>query len=210
MLMDGQSYLDQISQNTKPATPTSKFNLSGILSSTIFKIIAGAVLFVILAIIFGSILSNANNKGKLFAEQLSVRLANLTETTSNCNEYLKNSDLRSFNAQFSTVLTDTNSKLSTFLAEKLEFNPQKPPENIAKQETDFINELNSELENARLNGLLDRTYVNKIQTQISLILSLEESIRERAKDLALAEILNSSASNLENLLNKLQTFDISS
>lgn len=206
--MNGQDYLDQISATTAPSGQSSKFDFKNIISSKLFRIIGAAVIFIILLIIVGNILSSAANKGRDLAGQLELRLTNLSEMLKEeSNEYLKDANLRSYNTHLSNILTDTNTRLTEYLVEAYNFNTKSIPTGIQKEEADYIEVLKAELEEARLNGLYDRTYVNSMSTEINLIIALEENILERTNNETLTDILNQSTSSLTSILESFENFN---
>lgn len=200
--MDNQTYLDQITASTKPTSSKKSF-----FSSQIFKIAALGVGLTIVIIIFGSILGNINNKERDLAEQLSLRMDNLTATIDEYNDSVKSSYLRSIGTSFSAILADTNRDLSDYLIQKYNFNPEKSNSNLVEKELKFADELNADLEEARLNGILDRVYVSKLDLQITLLLSTESDILSRTKNQSLQSIINKSVSSLESLQNNLAEYD---
>lgn len=206
--MDGQEYLDQISATTAPSGQSSKFDLKNIISSKLFRIIGAGIIFFILLIIVGNILSSASNKGRNLAEQLELRLTNLTAMLDEeCNEYLKDATLRSYNTSLSSIFKNTDTQLTEYLTEAYNFNAKSIPANIQGEEADYIEVLKAELEEARLNGLFDRTYVNSMSTEINLIIALEENILDRTSSEQLTDILNQSISSLTSILESYESFN---
>lgn len=205
--MDGQEYLDQISATTTPSSQPSKFNLKNILSSKLFRIIAAGIIFFILLIIVGNIIGSSASKGRTLAEQLELRLTNLTTMLEEeSNEYLKDTNLRSYNTALAGILKNTNTQLTNYLTEA-GVDIKSIPASIQTKETDYIEALKAELEEARLNGLYDRTYVNLISTEINLIVALEENILDRTSSEALTDILNQSITSLNSILESYDNFD---
>jgi serine kinase of HPr protein (carbohydrate metabolism regulator) len=52
------------------------------------------------------------------------------------------------------------------------------------------------LNNAKLNGILDRVYANQIQLQVSLLVTFISQLEQRTKDTELLEIISQYQSNL--------------
>lgn len=200
--MDNQAYLDQITASTRPSqSKQSPF------SSLIFKIAALGIGLTVIIIIFGSLLGAANNKERDLSEQLSIRMTNLSETINTYNSSVKSPELRSIGTSFSTVLANTNRDLSNYLVAKYNFDPKKANQKMLQSETQLIEDLNTALEDARLNGILDRTYVNKLNLEITLLLSLESDILSRTTNSDLQNILQNSTSSLESLLNSTEKYN---
>lgn len=206
--MDGQEYLDQISASTAPSGQASKFDLKNILSSKLFRIIGAGVILIILLIVVGNIISSASNKGRELAEQLELRLTNLTTMLDEeSNEYLKDTDLRSYNTALIGILKNTDTQLTDYLTDAYGFNTKNIPTSIQNEEASYIEALQAELEEARLNGLYDRAYVNSMSTEINLVIALEENILDRTSSEGLADILNQSIANLTSILENYDNYD---
>lgn len=202
MFMDRQAYLNQISQTTKPIEQKES-----VLSPKIFKFAAIGIGLTIFLVIIGSLLKNLNNKEFLLTQQLDLRTTNLIETIEEYNKQVKSPALRSIGTSFSAILSDTNRDIEEYLVQEYEFDPKKADAKIMKQETELIDDLNKSLENARLNGILDRTYVNKLDLQITLMLSLESDIISRTKKPELRSMLEKSSDSLKTLQNTIEGYD---
>lgn len=208
MLMDGQDYLNQISATTAPSGQPSKFNFKNLVSSKLFRIIGAGVILIILLIIVGNIISSASNRARNLAEQLELRLTNITSMLEEeSNDYLKDTNLRSYNTALIGILKNTDTQLTDFLTEAYGFSTKNIPADIQTSEADYIEVLKAELEEARLNGLYDRTYVNSMSTEINLIIALEENILDRTSNETLTDILNQSISSLTSILESYDSFN---
>lgn len=193
--MDNMAYLDKIAASNRPAkASTGPFPFSP-------KIMIGlgiAVFAIILIMVLGSALGGDKNSEQTLVEKLSLRSENVGKTIDTYNKSVKSSELRSMGSSLRAVLTELSSKTSTFLTE--DFNSKnKTSKKLTEDETAYVEELNTTLENAKLNGLLDRTFVREMTLQIGLLMSMESECSSRTKKTDIKDFLSSSYSNLENL-----------
>ena len=66
--------------------------------------------------------------------------------------------------------------------------------------------MESELFEAKINGILDRIYAHKMAYEVSMFLSEESDLMNLTKNEALKEALSSSYNSLENLYNSFNDF----
>lgn len=201
--MDNFAYLNQISQSTRPAksaNPMRKFSIA--------KIAAGGIVLFFLIMAFGALLGSLNQKPTELTKQLYLRSTNLRTTINNTNSYLKTSQLRAINASLSSVLSNTNNQLATYLIahSKDEDDALIPKDSVIESETALNDELNQSLLNARLNGILDRVYDTQINLQVSLLLSMISELASRNKDPELNTILATFHSSLTTIQQSLENY----
>ena len=67
-------------------------------------------------------------------------------------------------------------------------------------------ELNTELFEAKINGILDRIYAHKMAYEISIMLSEENRIYNSTSDSALKDLIGTSHNSLEQLYDKFNSF----
>lgn len=205
--MDNLEYLNQIAQSSRPVAPAKKS--SGLFSSSIFKIAIGGIIAFFILIAVGSLLGSLGNKANELTKQLLLRTNNLNATITAYNPVVKPSGLRAIGSSLSTVLTHSSNQLNTYLVGDSEDKDEEatvPSEKITEEETTLINNLNSTLANAQLNGLLDRTYNNQLSLQVSLLLSLISELAARTKDQQLYDILESYYANLSTINRSLENY----
>lgn len=200
VLMDSLEYLNQISKSNRPVKKvrgeTSK--------ATIIKIAAAGIVLFVLLIAFGSLLGNLNSKVGDTTKQLYFRTDQVNSTIRTYNKSLKSSRLRAIGISLQTVLTGASNQLKDYYSSKgTKSENLKLTGKTASDEESLISNLNLSLENAKLNGILDRTYDNQINLQVSLLLSLPSQVISRTNDkklLAIVEPLYTSLSTIhENL-----------
>lgn len=200
--MDNQAYLDQISATTRPA----KKSPSNFLSSLTFKIIIGVgIAFIIMAII-GAILSGINGNTKSNSISLKLHFDNLSKTISTYQPSLKSSTLRSYSASLSSIISSTNRDLTAYITEAYEYKDNSVDKKLLSTEAALSDELNQELFNAKINGLLDRTYARKMAYEISIITSREASLIKSLKDDTIKSSLTSSHNSLATLYDDFNNF----
>ena len=192
--MNNLEYLNSISAPARPAKPQSK----GISGGLVLKLLAAAV--VVLVAIFGlsAIQNNSTAKATDLARQLYLRMNNVSSLISRYNSSLKSSQLRSINYSLSGTLTGSIAQLGNYLNSTKGKNEKdiSPSAAVATSEGLFINDSLATLDNAKLNGILDRYYVAQIHMQVSLLLALASELAARDHTPALNEILGSLHSNL--------------
>lgn len=197
--MDNFEYLNKISQSSKPTkTAKSSGPFGNLSNSSIFKIAIGGIAIFLLLMMGGNFLSSLNHKTSDLTKQLYVRSTNLNTVLSTNNKLLKSSQLRALGLSLSTVLTNSTRELQTYLSERSEDSKTAlvPDTKTAQSEKEALENLQNVLTTARLNGILDRTYSNQINLQISLLMSMISELGARAKDEKLQEILTTFYSNL--------------
>ena len=200
--MNGQDYLDQISSSVRPA----KSKKRGIFSSKFLVVgLVGIICFILIAII-GGILGNNKSGEKNLSFLLALHIDNTAEVIQNYKGEIKSSNLRSITASLSGVLSDTSNKLTSYLQEKYDYNPKNVDKKITEQTTLEKDGLESELFEAKINGILDRIFTHKIKYEISVIMAEESEILDKTRDGSLTEILSTSYKSLSNLYDKFNDY----
>ena len=200
--MDRQEYLNQISATNQP----TKSPKSGIFASKFFwvGVISGAAFILIMVI--GSALGggSTSTKDKLYA--LILHINNTSELISEYQPNVKSSELRSHSASLSSILANTNKGLNDYATSKYNFKEKDIPKKITEEETTTKDELQSELFEAKINGILDRVYAHKMAYEISLIATRESQLLKSANNDDLKEALTASYNSLNNLYSKFNDF----
>lgn len=201
--MDRQEYLNQISAVNRP----TKGSKGGIFSSKFFWVGAIGLAVLVLIIIMGMALGGGNSSSP--KEKLYALLTHINNTSAVINEYqtnIKSSSLRADSISLASVLSDTSGKLDNYVNTKYKVKDKDLPKKMVNDENAAKEELSNELFEAKINGILDRTYAHKMIYEISLIISREEQILKNSKDNEIIEILTQSHSSLEVLYNKFNEF----
>ncbi|MBR3137888.1 hypothetical protein IKG41_00890 [Candidatus Saccharibacteria bacterium] len=200
--MDGQDYLDQISASNRPI----KKKRSSFLSSKFFLVGAIGLACLIVIIIIGSVLSGGKNSEKNLSYALALHIDNTATIIKEYQSDLKSSNLRSSAASLSGVLADTSGKLTNYLSEKYNYKPNDVDQKIKEQATLEKDGLESDLFEAKINGVLDRIFTHKISYEISMLMTEEAKIQNSTKDETLQEIMSTSYSSLSTIYDKFNNY----
>lgn len=207
--MENQDYLDQISAKSKPvkaSTGTPKFDIGGILRSKYFLISAIGIVALILILIIGAALGGNKKDPNTDIVKLKYHLSSTTGIIEQYQPRVKSTILRSHSASLKSILSSTSSDVDMYLATIVHYEPSKEDETIVAEANAAKDELNNELFEAKINGILDRVYAHKMAYEISLFINEESSIETTTKDEALKAILAPSRTSLENLYNNFKDF----
>ena len=158
--MDGQDYLNQLAASTRPNQKPKNNNF---LSSPIFKVLAIGLLALIAIIIAGSALSSGSSNTKSESILLKYHIDNTLEVISKYQPNVKSSDLRSSSVSLKSVLSNTIRELTDFITET--YNPKDIEKKYKEEIEDAAlkrDALDSSLFDAKINGILDQIYTNKL------------------------------------------------
>lgn len=200
--MDGQEYLNQISASVRP----EKKSKMSFMNSTIFKVIAGAVVAFIVIVIVGAIISGGKAEARDQAISLKLNIDSTLSVISKFQPSVKSSDLRSSSASLYSVLSNTSRELTSFITEKYEYNAKNDDKKFADDVALERDGLESALFEAKINGVLDQVYANKMAYVISLISTKETSLYNATSNEELQSLLTTSYNSLKNLYDKFGDF----
>ncbi len=190
--MNNLEYLNQISQENRPTSAKKSASMS-----LIIKIAVGGLVAFLFIMCLGMALSAGKTSPTDLTKQLYVRTANLNIALTTYNKSLKSSQLRAIGTSLNGVLTSATASLTGYLASEGDKEADlNPPEKLLTVETETIEALDTALNNAKLNGILDRVYANQIQLQVSLLVTFISQLEQRTKDAELLEIISQYQSNL--------------
>ena len=200
--MNALDYLNQISANVNQPAKTGFLDKK---MKIVLGVLGGVILlFVIFIAVAGGSSSKSQPTASTELGRLYMRASELSKTITNYNRSVSHSTLRSNGAQLSTLLTEITTTTSTYLSKNLGIETKS----LALSDSDAanINKLNADLEKARLNGLLDRTYAHEMGYQIDYLLIIEESIRKKTTDSILTAFIQSSTNSLTLLKDAFQNY----
>ena len=204
--MDGQQYLDQISQTNRPVKQSGG-GLNKILTSKIFIVGVIGLVLLILIIILGSVIGSGKKSVKELGYELTLHLDNTSAVIKEYQSDVKSSRLRANSASLDGVLSNTKSQINTVLVDELGFSEKKDASDTAEEEAAAVGEeLKNELFEAKINGILDRIYAHKMAYEISMFLAEEEQILENTSNENLINAVNTSHESLTNLYDKFNDF----
>ncbi len=190
--MNNLEYLNQISQETRPTAAKKSASMS-----LIIKIAVGGLLAFLFIMCLGMALGSGKTTPTDLTKQLYVRTANLNTSLTTYNKSLKSSQLRAIGTSLNGVLTSASASLTNYLSSEGDKDADlNPPEKLLAVETETIESLDTALNNAKLNGILDRVYANQIQLQVSLLITFISQLEQRTKDTDLLDIISQYQSNL--------------
>lgn len=208
--MNKQEYLNQISATSKPMKPGDGSFISRLFASKIFWICLAAIAGFILILVIGSVISGAKGNVKDNTYALKIHINNTTNVMDDYRKKVKSSDLRSDGATLSSLLLDLDGKLENYINEKYGINGNEVSKKLNSNKVDELNlerdGLESELYEAKINGILDRIYARKMSYEIAMIMTEEKQISDASGDEDLKNILSTSYSSLENLYDKVSNF----
>ena len=203
--MDGQQYLNQISEPSRSAKPAK--GKGGILSSKFFLVGVIGVVSLIIIIIIGSALGGDKGGGeKNLSYKLKLHLDNTAEVANEYQKHVRSSGLRSDGASLYGVLTNTSRELTDYLVQKYNFKDKDIDKKVQEAAEADKEELSNELFEAKINGILDRVYAQKMVYEISLLNNEETQLMKAAKSETLTGLLNTSYESLNNLYSKFNDF----
>ncbi|MBR2589163.1 hypothetical protein IKE84_02395 [Candidatus Saccharibacteria bacterium] len=209
--MNNKDYLEKIAADTRTGKPVKKGILGTIsnLPSTTKKLILGGIIAVFVVMIFGILLSSGDkNKEIDYVDMINLRTANIIKSIQDYNKKVKSSELRSMGNSLKAVLTETNYAIGTSLKEDFGVKNSKPnKEKTEEDEVAWSTEMNTELENGRLNAILDRVYARELAYQIAMLISLEQETYGKTNKDNLKNILTTSMNNLEQLHGQFDDFE---
>jgi hypothetical protein len=197
--MDNHQYLEQISAKPMQAAKAAKQNK--FLTPTMIKLGAGLLIAIVLLVVIMSILGQSGGRTKQLTETLYTRMTLLSGNGSPLDTYGKNlysSKLRALNGNLRSNLQSVTRDLEGLLPD-LGIAGGKVSSKVTDDENKAVTELNTTLEKARLNSLLDRTFSSQISLEIAQLLAIESELLEKSKNQAFLDLLNRSSTSLEAL-----------
>lgn len=204
--MDNLEYLNKISQSNRPVKRTMRQGNPK--TGLIIKLSTAGVVLFFLLMALGSMLGNLGAKSKELTKQVYIRTTNLNSVVTTYNRNLKSSRLRAIGSSLTSVLTNASNQLSAYLVGNgKDKNALVPSDTkVTESEAILIQELNNSLNNAKLNGVLDRYYDNQVGLQVSLLMAQVSELLARTKDLELTTILTNFHSSLETIHQSIEAY----
>ncbi|MBR5408535.1 hypothetical protein IK112_01130 [Candidatus Saccharibacteria bacterium] len=207
--MNNKDYLDKIAAENRALKPKGK-GIFGALNipPTLAKVLIGGAILVAIMMIVGMIVGGGDkNSERDLVDKISLRTKNMLTIISDYNKQVKSSELRSYGSSLSAVLNETNYAVNAILKETFEVKNSKPQkESTETDESAILEEMGQTLENARLNGILDRVYAREMAYRIATLIVLEQETIDKTKKSNLVDALTSSMTNLDQLHDKFDNF----
>lgn len=188
-------YLDSISSASSGSS--KKVN-----DKVFFGVIIVGVLIAAMVATFALMGGGSNNTSDL--ERVGVRLNALQTVVNSSSQTTVSSKLRATNTSLSLVLTSANQDANKQLV-AAGLDPKKlNPKIIAEEST---GELSTRLEDARLNGVFDRTYAREMSYQLETLLVLIRQAESKAKDDTTKDFLATTHSAVQPFQAQFSSFD---
>ena len=184
------SYLDSIS------TPIPQKTLNPVI---LWGLIGGVLL---LAVTMVLTLANSGGNPKESLTTYQLRVEALEEVSVEAQENIQTSELRIINSNLSLVLTDAKQGVAEFQTEKVDKKSEAFQTVAAETE-----ELKSNLDEARLNAIYDRTYARELRYEITSLRSQMGVIYDKSRSSKLKEYLEATNKNLKNINNDLSAYN---
>lgn len=200
--MDKQAYLDQLSASVRPTKSAKK----SFFSSIIFKVLLAGVIILTLTLILGAVFSNINAREKTRSISLKLHIDNVSNTIKTYQPLLKSSALRSSSASLANILKSTSRDLTAHLETAYSYKKKGADKSLISKETTLSDKLNNELFEAKINGILDRTYSHKMTYEISIFTTHESELIKTTKSPNLKVLLENSHQSLSNLYSQFDNF----
>lgn len=157
-------------------------------------IVLGILGIAVLVVVILMIVVGAGGGNKKYEQQLAARLIG-TETIANgATAKIKSSSLRALNSNLKIYLTNTNRDIAAPLV-KDGIDVNKLDKTLLTSESDT--DANARLEDARLNGVYDRTYAREMAYRLATIVTLMKKIQASTSNKTLQTFLVSALTNLE-------------
>jgi hypothetical protein len=210
--MDNMAYLQQIAApaggGTKQPETTGKGFFSKIFNVWTALIFGVVIIFLIIVIVLSTVFSKVDSKDRdLMTRSYFAAQYLMDGTFRDYADEVKNSDIRNMTASLKGVLNEimlneSSLMLSVYGVEMRDLEESE----IALDEKEKNSDLNLELENGRLNGLLDRTFLREVTMQIAYLISYQSECSARTKNKDIENFSVKAESNLKNIYEQFYNF----
>lgn len=172
------------------------------ISPRIIALLVGLVIVAVLVMVCTNMLNSMRQKPITLAEQLVARCSNSLTVIDEYTDELRSSSMRTLAASLRDTLSGTSTEVTNYLTENHGYDLRAAEDTeIWANEVGLSEAITTDFENARLNGILDRTFAREAVLLIAEIISIESEIMARSDNEALTTILQNSTSSLQNLSN---------
>lgn len=165
-------------------------------------ILVGVICLVLVLIIFTILGSSSGNTKP--PEQLAARLIATNVVVDDATSKIKNNQLRALNSDLKLCLTNAVRDIAAPLIE-INLNIKKLNKKVVLAESNA--ELLVKLEDARLNGVYDRTYAREMTYKLSTILTLMQQVNSSTKNKDLKNFLDNTTKNLQPIQKRFADFN---
>lgn len=190
-------YLNQI------AAPAQVKTMNPLL---LWSMIGGLLVLGIIIVIAISSGSQGPSSSSLTA--VAAKLSNLKALSQSAEDNIQSSELRTLNSSLTLVLTNTNRDMAAPLkAQDISLKDKKNKTVIAAQKD--LTELESRLEDARLNAAFDRTYAREMTYALKTLQSDMTVLYKKSRSKSLKTALDTGYENLTPLTKEFENFNAS-
>ncbi len=201
--MDNLEYLNQISKSTRPAPP-NKFAL--ILKNPITRFVfLGAIVAVIIVIVI-NVISAISNRTTNLSREIYLRSSTLNSIVSENKSLIKSSQLRAISVSLQNVISNSSREFVAYYTSPDGGNSLSPTQDQVNAENANAQQVRLTLQNARLNGILDRIYTNELNLQIRLLMSMISELVARTSDERLKTVGTNYYNNLLPIQSSLESY----
>ena len=189
-------YLDQIAAKPVVKTINPMFLWVGI----------GGFLLLVIILTFAILGSSSNTTPKQQLNRFGAEITSLEEVSKDAQKNIQSGELRSTNSSLTLITTNTKRDLTDPLATlKISLKNKKGIENatVAKE----TKELSARLDDARLNGVFDRTYAREMSFYIKKLRSEMSIIYTKTKSKSLRSVLETSDANYKSLQESFDSYN---
>lgn len=188
-------YLDQI------AAPAQVKTLNPMI---LWGMIAGVLVLAIVVVMAVGAGSGGANPSSLAA--VATKLDALKTVSDGAEKNIQSSELRTINSSLNLTLTNSNRDLQEPLKlQEISLKDTKSP-SITAVRSDF-EKLDTRLEDARLNGVYDRTYAREISYQLKTLRSDMVVLYKKTRSTSLKSALESADANIKPLVEEFSSFN---
>jgi len=190
-------YLNQI------ATPAPVKTMNPMV---LWGLIGGLLVLVILVVVFVSSAAGGGSMSSLAG--VAAKINNLKTVSEAAQKNIQSGELRSLNGNLTLVLTNADRDLAEPLkAKKIKLTDKK--NNVIAKVTSDFEALGTRLEDARLNAVYDRTYAREMTYALKTLHNDMGQLYKSSSSSELKNILNTTDTNLEPLVDSFSRFNAS-
>lgn len=191
---------DYLNQIAAPA-PVKKLN-----PLFLWGLIGGLLVLAIVAVVaIGAMSGTGTSSSSLTA--VASKLENLKKVSESAQKNIQSGELRSLNSSLTLVLTNANRDMAEPLkAKDIKLKDEKKKESVVRITKEF-EELDTRLEDARLNAVYDRTYAREMTFALKTLHSDMSVLYKNTRSNSLKEVLDTTDTNIAPLLDEFESFN---
>ncbi len=172
----------------------------------LWGLIGGLLVLVILVVVFVSSAAGGGSMSSLAG--VAAKINNLKTVSEAAQKNIQSGELRSLNGNLTLVLTNADRDLAEPLkAKKIKLTDKK--NNVIAKVTSDFEALGTRLEDARLNAVYDRTYAREMTYALKTLHNDMGQLYKSSSSSELKNILNTTDTNLEPLVDSFSRFNAS-